>query len=63
MSETMSFSSTMISLSMVETSVLKTIFGTTMKLNGSNYFLWAQAFRIFIGTQNRLTFFSFHLLI
>ena len=25
-----------------------------VKLNGSNYLLWAQAFRIFIGAQNRL---------
>jgi len=39
---------------MVETSVPKTILGTTVKLNGSNYLLWAQAFRIFIGAQNKL---------
>jgi len=25
-----------------------------VKLNGSNYLLWAQAFRIFIGPQNKL---------
>jgi len=28
--------------------------GTTVKLNGSNYLLWAQASRIFIGAQNKL---------
>ena len=39
---------------MVETSVLKTMLGTTVKLNGFNYLLWAQAFRIFIGAQNKL---------
>ena len=39
---------------MVKTSVLKTILETTVKLNGSNYLLWAQAFRIFIGAQNKL---------
>ena len=32
----------------------KTVLGTNMKLNGSNYLLWAQAFRIFIGAQNKL---------
>jgi len=25
-----------------------------MKLNGSNYLLWSQAFRILIGAQNKL---------
>jgi len=25
-----------------------------VKLNGSNYLLWAQAFRIFVGAQNNL---------
>ena len=25
-----------------------------MKLNGSNYLLWAQVFHIFIGAQNKL---------
>jgi len=33
---------------------LKTVLGTTVKLNGSNYLLGAQAFRIFIGAQNKL---------
>ena len=33
----------------------KTNLETTVKLNGSNYLLWAQAFRIFIGAQNKLT--------
>ena len=28
--------------------------GTTVKLNGSNYLLWAQVFRIFIDAQNKL---------
>ena len=32
----------------------KTILRTTVKLNGSNYLLWAQVFRIFIGAQNKL---------
>jgi len=54
MSETTSSSSTMTSSSIVETSVLKTMLGTTVKLNGSNYLLWAQAIRIFIGAQNKL---------
>ena len=40
---------------MVETSIPKTMFGTTVKLNGSNYLLWAQAFRIFIDAQNKLS--------
>ena len=53
MSETTSSSSTMTS-SVVETSVPKTMLGTIVKLNGSNYLLWAQAFRIFIGAQNKL---------
>jgi len=53
MSETTSSSSTMTSL-MVETSVPKIMLGTTVKLNGFNYLLWAYAFRIFIGAQNKL---------
>jgi len=53
MSETTSSSSTMIS-PMVETSIPKTMLGTTVKLNGSNYLLWKQAFHIFIGAQNKL---------
>ncbi|ONK76435.1 uncharacterized protein A4U43_C03F27860 [Asparagus officinalis] len=32
----------------------KVVLGTTVKLNGTNYLLWAQAFRIFIGAQNKL---------
>ena len=32
----------------------KTILETTVKLNGSNYLLWAQVFRILIGAQNKL---------
>jgi len=39
---------------MVETSVPKTMLGTTVKLNGSNYLLWAQVFCIFIGAQSKL---------
>jgi len=42
---------------MVETSIPKTMLGTTVKLNGSSYLLWAQAFRIFIGAQNKLALF------
>jgi len=53
MSEAISSFSTMISSSMVETSVPKTMLGTTVKLNGSNYLLWAQMFLIFIGAQNK----------
>ena len=54
MSEATSSSSTMISSPMVETSAPKTMLGTAVKLNGSNYLLWAQAFRIFIGIQNKM---------
>ena len=34
----------------------KTILETTVKLNGFNYLLWAQAFRIFIGVQDKLAY-------
>jgi len=34
----------------------KAILGTTVKLNGSNYLLWAQSFCIFIGAQNKLAY-------
>jgi len=54
MSDDMSSSSTLISSSIVETFVPKMVLGTTMKLNGSNYLLWAQAFHIFIGALNKL---------
>jgi len=54
MSSDMSSSSTLISSPIVETSVPKTMLGTTVKLNDSNYLLWAQALRIFIGAQNKL---------
>ena len=56
MSETTSSSSTLISSSMAETFVPKTMLGTTVKLNGSNYLLWVQAFHIFIGAQNKLAY-------
>ena len=56
MSETTSSSPNMISSPMVETSVPKMISRTTMKLNGSNYLLWAQAFCIFISAQNKLAY-------
>jgi len=56
MSETTSSSSTMISPLMVETSIPKTMLGTAVKLNESNYLLWAQAFNIFIGAQNKLAY-------
>jgi len=46
----------MIFYSMVETFVPKTILRITVKLNGSNYLLWAQEFRIFIGAQNKLAY-------
>ena len=45
----------MISSLIVKTSVPKTMLGTTVKLNDSNYLLYAQAFRVFISTQNKLT--------
>ena len=54
MSSEISSSSTLISSPIVETFVPKTMLGTTVKLNGSNYLLWAQAFRIFIAAQNKL---------
>ena len=44
----------MISSPMVDTSIPKTMLGTTVKLNGSNYLLWAQMFFIFIDAQNKL---------
>jgi len=53
MYEITSSSSTMIS-PMVETSIHKIMLGTMTKLNGSNYLLWVQRFRIFIGAQNKL---------
>jgi len=56
MSEDMSSSSILISSSIVETSVFKTVLGTTVNLNGFNYLLWAQTFCIFIGTQNKLVY-------
>jgi len=63
MSETTSFSSTMIS-PMVETSILKTMLGTTVKLNGSNYLLWHRhsVYSLMLKT-NWLTFFKIHLLL
>jgi len=54
MSGTTSSSPTMISSPMVETSISKTMLGTTVKLNGSNCLLWVQTFCICIGTQNKL---------
>jgi len=56
MSDDTSSSSTLISLPIVETSVPKTILGTPVKLNGSNYLLWAQVFRIFISAKNKLAY-------
>ena len=37
-----------------ETFAPKVVLGTTIKLNGANYLLWAQAFRIFIGALSKL---------
>ena len=54
MLEATNSSSTLISLPTIQTFMPKTVLGTTVKLNGSNYPLWAQAFRIFIGAQNKL---------
>jgi len=53
MFETTSSSSTMTS-SMTKTFVYKTMLETIVKLNGFNYLLWAQLFRIFIGAQKKL---------
>jgi len=54
MSDATSSFSTLISSSAIEVSTLKLILRTTVKLNGSNCLLWAKAFRIFIGAQNKL---------
>ena len=54
MSDTSS-SFTLVSSPIVETSTPKTVLGTRVKLCGSNYLLWAQPFRIFIGTRNKLS--------
>ena len=54
MSDTTSSSFTLIFSPVIETYILETILGTTVKLNGSNYLLWAQTFCIFIGAQNKL---------
>ncbi|KAL0319505.1 UNVERIFIED_CONTAM: hypothetical protein Sangu_2106700 [Sesamum angustifolium] len=32
----------------------KTALGTTVKLSGQNYILWSQAFKLFLGSQNKL---------
>jgi len=32
----------------------KHFFATTVKLNGTNYLLWAQSFRLFVGSQKKL---------
>jgi len=53
MSDATSSFSTHISSFTVETSVPKTVLGTTVNLNDSNYLLWARAFRI--DAQNKLT--------
>jgi len=52
MSETTSFFSNTISPSMVKPFVPNTML--TVKLNSSDYLLWAQTFCIFIGAQNKL---------
>ena len=54
MSDSTSSSSTLTSPHVAGMFGLKTILETTVKLNGSNYLLWTQAFRIFIGAQNKL---------
>ena len=50
----MSSSSNGISSLIVETFVLKMMLETTVKLNDSNYLLWAEAFCKFISAQNKL---------
>ena len=54
MSKATSSFSTLIFLLTVKTSMPKTVLGTKVKLNGSNYLSWVQTFRIFIGSQNKL---------
>ena len=54
MSDDKSSSSTLITFSAAGMIGPKAILGTTVKLNESNYLLWAQAFCIFIGAQNKL---------
>ena len=55
MSETTSSYFTLIPSPTVENLLPKPMLGTTVKLNRSNYLLWAHAFRILIGAQNNLT--------
>ncbi|PIN06910.1 hypothetical protein CDL12_20528 [Handroanthus impetiginosus] len=40
---------------MASSSEHKLALGTTVKLNGQNYVLWSQAFRMFLGSQNKLS--------
>jgi len=56
MSDDTNSSFTLLPSPIVETSVPKTALGTTVKLNDFNHLLWAQAFRIFIGVQNKLAY-------
>lgn len=34
--------------------LLLTLTATTVKLNGNSYLLWAQSFRVFVGTQREV---------
>jgi len=63
MSETTSSFSTMMSSPMVETSILKTMLGTTVKLNESNYLLWGRMCSVYSLALkiNWLTSFKIHL--
>ena len=54
MSDDINSSSTLISSAATGMFDPKTNLETTVKLNGSNYLLWVQTFRIFIDAQNKL---------
>ena len=63
MSDDTSFSSTLINSLAAGMFGPKTILKITVKLNGSNYLLLAQAFHIFISAQNKLSYlWNLHLL-
>jgi len=64
MSDTTSFSSLLISLLVVETSVFKTVLETTVKLNDSNYLLLHKLFTSSsVLRTSWLTSLSLHLLL
>ena len=44
--------STLLTLS--SDNAIKNLMATTVKLNGNNYLLWAQSFKLFIGAQQKV---------